>query len=388
MASDVSDGSGSSDDGSDDEMMQSLHSDASGTSGQDSTVDTQALIQQLQDRKHNNSEARENLLESYIKALRTRFSADASEWLNEAGTQLADIFLRDANRSPTARERLLSLKAYCLTVMCSEEVDIFDKGDGRLKQVLTDDDDEDCKEYAIYAIGLTTLYGGGDEDAALNTMEYLTEIVQSDGESAEAYDSPTVVAAAMRVWNWIAAHVDDYSALADTAMDSIVEQLDSADTQIQILAAESIALIFESSRNHESENGEPFQLPYDPKRLAGRIEQMLKQSSKSVSRHDRRNLRDAFRSVVTSLERGVGPNYSTAETADTKVEYGYRQTISSGGQHAVVRTWSLSIRYDMLKTIFKNGVSLHVTVNPVAKDCIDDAEMESSGKSGAPKRRA
>lgn len=384
--SDVSDGSGS--DGepdSDDDMLQSLHSDASGTSGHDgdrSSVDTQALIEQLKDRKHNNSDAREHLLENYIKALRTRFSNDALDWLSEAGAQLADIFLRDANRAPTARERLLSLKAYELTIMTAQDVDVFDAGQRRLKAILVDDDDEDCKEHALYALSLTALYAGGGEEAALDLMEYFIEIVQSDGETAEAYDSTAVVAAAMRAWTWLAAHVDDYSALADTAMDAIVDQLDSSVVEVQSLAGEAIALIFEASRAHESETGEPFQLPYDPRRLAGRVAQLVKQSggggsSRALARSDRRSLKETLRGVTTSLERGVGPGYSTAEDEEGRV-YGYRQYINLAGSTARIESWSLLVRWNMLKLVFKSGVVLHAQTNPTAMECIEDASFKAN----------
>lgn len=374
--SDVSDGSGSEGElDSDDDMLQSLHSDASGGhDGDKPAVDTEALIEQLKDRKHNNSDAREHLLEAYIKALRTRFAESYLEWLDAAGPQLADIFLRDANRAPTARERLLSLKAYELTAMTAQDLSVFDTAQRRLKQILLDDDDDDCKEHALYALALTALYAGGGEDSALDLMEYLTEIVQSDGDSAGAYDSSAVVVAAMRAWTWLAAHVEDYSALADTALDAIVEQLDASSVEIQALAGESIALIYEASRAHESETGQPFQLPYDPRRLAGRVDNIAKSSTRSVARSNRRSLRESLRSVVTSLERGVGPGYSEAHDQDGR-EYGYRQLINLGTASAPIKTWSLLVRYNMLKAVFKSGLGLHLSVNPTAVECVEDANF-------------
>lgn len=378
-ASDIDDGSGSEPDmDSDDDMLQSLHSDGSGNwDGQDGdkpAFDPQALIEQFTDRKHNNSEAREKDLEMYGKALRTRFSPEMLDWLSDAGAKLADIFLRDANRGSTARERLLDLKAYELTIMIAQDVDIFDSGQRRLKQILLDDDDDDCKEHALYALALTTLYGGGGEESALDLMEYLAEIVQSDGESVEAFDSTHVVLSAMRAWSWLAAHVDDYSALADTAMDAFVEQLDSASVDIQSMAGECIALIYEASRAYESEHGQPFQLPYDPRRLSGRVDQLAKQSTRSVARSNRRSLRETLRGVVTSLERGVGPGYSTAEDPDGKV-YGYRLLINLGNSTAPIETWSLLVRWNMLKAVFKSGVVLHAQTNPTAMECVEDANF-------------
>ncbi|KAG5982773.1 hypothetical protein E4U55_001379 [Claviceps digitariae] len=397
-----SDVSGESDDDNEfefDDMMSSVHSEASGAATPDEGAkefNTQALIDNLQDKKHNNSDVREQYLALYIRVLRTKYNAETHYWLDPAAAALAEMFLREADRGATARERLLSLQAYCLTIGTTEELETFESSEKALKQILVDDDDDECKVYAIYALCMTVLYAGGLEEAALEVMQYLVDIVQSDGESVDSHDNAPVVSAAIVGWSFIASHVDDFSDFADTAMDAFVDQLDSSDSEIQCNAGQAIALIFESSRNHEQETGEPFQLPYDPQRLIGRINELAKLSSKSVARKQRRDVRESLISVVTSLERGVGPYYSTARylpekdsyvppsqrTEDGQAEYGYRCRLRLGNHSSRIDTWSLFSRVNMMKMIFRGGLQHHIFVNPVVTECLEDAHWDDDQHAG------
>ncbi|RDA92551.1 hypothetical protein CP533_4154 [Ophiocordyceps camponoti-saundersi (nom. inval.)] len=383
-----------------DDMISSVHSGGSGPDvGDDAATsfDLQALIDGLSDRKRNNSNVREQYLSAYLRMLRNRYN----DWPNPVATTLTDIFLKDANRGVTPRERLLSLQAYTLTLAVVDDLDVYEAGSKLLKQILTDEDDQDCRVHSIYALCMTTMYGGGLEEAALELMQFFVDIVQSDGESIEAHDDAVVVSAAMRGWSFVASHVDDYADYADSAMDAFVDQLDSGDVEVQSLAGHCIALIYESSRNHETETGEPFQLPYDPQRLARRLGELVKLSAKSVSRKDRRDLRENLVSVVTSLERGVGPYYSTAlyipepdtfvppslRTDDGRAEYGCRCKLRLGSRTALIDTWSLYSRVEMMKLLFRGGLENHIFVNPVVMECLEDAEWDEALAVAEPERK-
>ena len=364
--------------------------------GEYAGVDSAALIEQLRDHKNNNTETRERHLEIYISYIKTKYSVETHEWLEDAAPALVEIFLHDANRGPTARERLLSLQAFCLTVSTAESLDLYSNTSKLLKSILLDDDDDDCRVYALYALCMVTLYAGGGEEEALDLMEYFVDIVTSDGDSINAYDNVVVVAAVLQSWAFVASHVEDYSDFAEMAMDAFVEQLESGDVDVRGNAASCIALIFESSRNHEDENGEPFQLPYDPARLSGRIGELAKVSAKSASRKERRGLRDALVSVVTSLERGVGPGFSTVlylpapeegknippwmRVPDGRAMEGYRLKLRLGSSVALIDTWSLLNRVNMMKTLFKSGLQRHVFDNPVVSSVLDDASFEQNAE--------
>lgn len=382
-----------------DEFLKNFQDHPNGSDGgEGSGVDSAALIEQLQDRKNNNGETRERHLEIYNSYLRTRYAPETHEWLEDAASTLAELFLKDSNRGPTARERLLSLQAYCLTISTAESVDIYATGSKTLKAILTDDDDDDCRVCAVNALCMTTLYGGGGEEEALDLMEYFIEIIQSDGETIGAYDNVVLVHAIIQGWAFVASHVDDFSDFAEVAMDSFVDQLESGDAEVQAASANCIALIFEASRNHEDENGEPFQLPYDPQRLVGRIGELAKVTARATSRKERRGLRESLVSVVTSLEQGVGPFFSTVlymplgddmknipkwmRVPDGRAMEGYRHKLRLGGSVAIVDTWSLYCRVNMMKTIFRGGLQRHAFDNPIVSSCLDDANWESNWDEG------
>lgn len=396
----------SADDDSDFEvdMMASVHSASSLGDADDEgtvTLDTNALLENIQDHKRNNNEVREEYLLAFIKVLRTKYSEDTHLWLDDAATELTDAFLRGANRAESPQERLLNLQSFCLTVGCVEDMEIFDGAQKALKQIILEDDDDDCRVWAMYSLSMAVLYAGGLEEAALEVMEYFIDIVQTDGDSIEAQDNAVLVAAALTSWGFVASHVEDYSDYAEAAMDAFVDQLDSTDTEIQSDASRCIALTFESSRSHEEDTGKPFQLPYDPQKLAGRLTELAKLSAKSISKKDRRELRESLLSVVTSLERGLGPFYSEARyvlepgqtapaeqmTADGDYEYGYRYKLRLGGRMAVVDSWSLYSRVLMMKTIFRSGLEKHVLVNPVVTECLDDADWAQNYAPAASEKR-
>ncbi|TQV92885.1 hypothetical protein V2A60_003810 [Cordyceps javanica] len=389
--------SDSDSDGSDfdlDDMMSSIHSaDSLETPGDDGAtgpaLDTDALLQAIQDRKHNNTELREQYLDAFVRFMRTRYSEDTHLWLDGAAASLTDAFLKGANRGDSPRERLLSLQSYCITLGTVEDMEVYEGAARALRQILLDEDDDACRVWALHALAMSVLYGGGAEDAALETMEYLVDIVQTDGESVEAHDNAAVVAAALLAWGFVAAHVDDYSDYADAAIDALTDQLDSSDVEVQSNAAMCVALVYESSKAHEAETGKPFQLQYDPQRLVGRIAELARLSAKSTSRRSRRELREALTSVVTSLERGVGPYYSTAlympekdervppaqRTDDGRAEYGYRYKLRLQNRAARVDTWSLYFRVTLMKLLFRGGLDKHMFVNPVVSECLEDANF-------------
>ena len=362
-----------------------------------STFDVKKFLDEIQDRKHNNNETREQLLEVYIKTLRNHYNPHTHEWLDESAQALAEHFLRTANRGLTARERLLSLYALNITLGTTEEVDIYEDYHQAIRQIIIDDDDEDCEIFAIYALCFAVLYGGGDEEIAQELLDYLSQIVQTDGESIEAHGSGPVVSAALQAWSFVASHVEDISDAAWVAMDAFVDQLDSTDMEVQAHAASCIAFIYEGSRNHEEETDEPFNLPYDPHLLAKRMAEITKQTFKGVAKKDRKALRDGLNSAITSLERGVGPGYSTAgftpdhrgekpagkPNEDGVVEFGYRQKLRLGNYVAPIESWGLLARVDMMKLFFGGHLLRHIFDNPVVAECLSDVEFNQNG---APKK--
>ncbi|CAH0004915.1 unnamed protein product [Clonostachys byssicola] len=346
--------------------------------------DPKKLVSELQDRKNNQTDTRELLLHHYVKTLRNQYSAEFDNFDGQVD-ELFGVFLRGANRGATPKERSLSLQSYFLTATIAD-VDRVDSTRNILKQILSDDDDEECQIHALYALCLTVVFYAASKDEVFDFLDFLVEIVQSNGDSINALDKDGVMVATFECWAFAATHVDIWQH-ADYAMDTFVEKLDSTDVETQTIASECIAFIFEASRAHEQEEGEPFQLPYDPQRIAGRINGLTKVSVKSRSRKDRRDLRESLRSVGTSLDRGVGPYYSTATNAEDGKELGYRFKLRKrdaiGHQyHAPVESWHFYHRIHFLRNVFKGGLERHMeNDNPIVIDCLDGLDWSAVPRS-------
>ncbi|KAG9252045.1 IFRD domain-containing protein [Emericellopsis atlantica] len=336
--------------------------------------DPKKLVHELQDKKTNRSETREMLLEHYNKTMRSSYNEDM-ETLNTS--ELIDAFIRGANSSTNANERSLNLQAYSLTI-CTANLSQSDMASRQtLKQILTDDSNEECKVQALYALTCTIVYYGAGEDDIVEWLDFIVETIQSNGESIGVTGKDGVITALFECWGFAATFANIWYH-ADSAMDAFVEKLDSPDVDTQTSAAECIAYIFEASREHEQEDGEPFELPYDPIRVASRITDLSKGSSKSKSKQGRKDLRGGLRSVITSLEKGVGPYYSTARSLSTNKEQGYRYKLrkrhpaSSMGYVALVESWDTYLRIAMLKKIFGGGMEKQLEQeNPMVKECLE-----------------
>jgi len=312
------------------------------------------LIAELQDRKANRTEMRELLLEHYIKLLRVRYNDELEDVPTGA---LVNAFLRGAQRASTSKERILSLKAYCLTAYL-DNLSNINAIRVTLKQILTDSRDEDVQVWALRALTVTVVhYGGGGEDL-FDYLDVLVEAIQSNGENVGAIGKDCVMVALFACWAYAATFAKSLWHHADYAMDAFVEKLDSVDPDTQTVAGECIAYIFECSRAHEEEEGEPFEMPYDPARVASRLVELRKESN-TKPRSNKQN--QALRSVEVSLELGVGPYYTDSKSLNP---YGFRlrkrNPNHSLGQCTYIETWRLYHRITLLRAVFESGLERHI----------------------------
>ncbi|ROT35514.1 hypothetical protein SODALDRAFT_363351 [Sodiomyces alkalinus F11] len=349
----------------------------------------QDRIAELQDRKRSNVKGRETTIASYLNLIKQHYAG------REIGSSAADILsalMRSVRSGGSSAEKLLALKAVQATLLTCPSEALFEDLYTPLQTACEDEEDSDVKAAAVLAMAMAALFAGGSEAAAEEFLDFLISIVDSDGEAVSAVDSGPVVTAALQSWAFVASQMDDIAAQVYDAMEAFVEQLDSTDVEVQTSAGFNIAFIFEAARDEEEETGEPLRLQYDPKRLVSRMAQISKPAVRQMSRKDRRHLRKHFASIVTSLEHGKGPGYSTSgrpasnpHTGGTKVEhdqemseFGYREKLRIGDTVVVVDSWSLLARIETVRNVLGGGFSVHFTDNPTVADLLGSPEMEQS----------
>lgn len=380
-----------SDDEFDDSMTTSTMSNGSEVPEEAQGVTWQSLLQdriaELQDRKRSSVKGRETTISSYLNIIKHHY---AGRQIGSSAAEIISSLLRSVRTGGSATEKALALQAIQATLLTSPSEALFDDLDHPLHTACEDEEDSEVKASAVQAMAVATLFAGGSETAAEQFLDFLISIIESDGEAVGAVDSGHVVTAALQAWSFVASQIDDISPQAFEAMEAFVEQLDSTDVEVQTSAGANIALIFEAARDEEEETGETFNLQYDPKRLISRMAEASKPAAKQTSRKDRRHLRKHFASIVTSLEHGKGPGYSTSgrpasnpHTGGSKVEhdrevneFGYREKLRVGDTVVVVDSWSLLARIETVRNVLGGGFPTHFNDNPTVADLLGNPEME------------
>lgn len=340
----------------------------------------QSRVGELQDRKRN-AEQREATLAAYLHLTRHHFSE------NQIGRFSSDIIpalLRSVREGASLHERVLALKALMVTLLTTPSENFSGALLSALKSLCQDAEEEKVKAQAIYALMIAVTYGGGGDAAGEELLEFLLEIIESDGESVEASDSGAVVTAALRAWGFVASFLDDMEERGEQVMDALIEQLDSTDPEVQSSAGTNIAFLFEAARDNDDSS----KMQHHTYRVMTRMAEIAKDSSKSISKKGRKQLRFNFASILTSLERGVGPGYSTAgrgynphvggaklRLQDNFEEFGYQENLRVHNVVVLIDTWLLHVRVEALKMILGGGLPTHYQENPVVRDMLESAEV-------------
>lgn len=348
-------------------------------------------IVDLLDQKRDSGQDREKKLTAYTELIRHHPSAEEVE--SQMG-EIIPMLIKGVRGRRTSQGVLQSLKALMTTILSTGaeniHADVYQPLKALIQDSDNDDDDEAIKVAAIQAMGISVMCGGGSFTAAEEFLEFLLDIIESDGHVIGAGDNGPVVATALTVWGFVASGLDDLEEQSSRALEAFTEQLDSSDVHVQIAAGSNIALLFETAGEYEVETGQPWNMRVDQDRLLRRLNALTRESSKSISKKDRRQLHSSFNSVVTSLTLGKGPGYSTARrsqsnphTGGNRVdfkgdyqEYGYRQKLRINNISIVIDTWSLSARLGMLKSILGGGLASHYLNNSVVKDLLSGAKTE------------
>jgi len=341
-------------------------------------------VGELQDRKRN-EQGREATLAAYLHLVRHHFSENQ---IGRFSSEIIPALLRSVREGAGEEERLLALKALMVTLITSPSENFSGVLLSTLKSLCQDAEEGSVKAHAIYALMIAVTYGGGGDSAGEELLDFILEIVESDGESVDAADSGVVVTAALRAWGFVASFLDDMAERGEQVMDAFIEQLDSTDPEVQSSAGINIAFLFEAARDHEEETGESSKMQHNMYRIMTRMGEIVKDSSKTISKKGRKQLRFNFTSIVTSLERGVGPGYSTAgrgynphvggaklRMQDNFEEFGYQETLRVHNEVVLIDSWLLHVRVEVLKMLLGGGLAAHYIENPVVRDMLETAEV-------------
>ena len=334
--------------------------------------------------------------------------------------ELVAAFLRSIKEERSEKEAVLAAKgimgpaccfetlltfcpAIALTIVTSPSDVIYDAAAEPLQRGIIHSKSTLTKAAAIRALSICAFYGGASEDDILKTMEFLMEIVTSDGHNISAPDEPEPVVAALEEWGSLCTMMDDMSAYSEDAVEAFVEQLSSSYAAVQIAAGENIALLYEKSFRASTSPGEesPGEFaesdiitdpdeednPSAPKMLRlypayRRTDQLLHTlnslsrnnmlSVHQISKEDRKAVKTNFTDIANSIEYPHrGPKYSNAINEENGSRYGSRMTvkINKEGTMRIDRWWKLH-RLKGLRRVLQSGFVEHYEKNEVVFDTL------------------
>lgn len=284
-----------------------------------------------------------------------------------------------------------------MTLITSPFDQIYEVAERPLKQTITDSESISSKTAAIHALGACTFYGGASTDEILANMNYLLDIISSDGDNISAVDEPDPVAAALEEWGFLSTLIDDLSLESEEAIEVFVDQLPSSEASVQIAAGENIALLYEKSYktrgssddDHAGDSeaeiiSDPDEVPGRPKlvqayapyhnsnQLAHTLSQLASLNTRRISRKEQKEVRTHFADILNSIEHPArGPQYQNAVSNETGKRYGSRKVvrIHQDGVMRIDKWWKLH-RLQGLRRLLQGGFVTHYEKNEVVFDSL------------------
>lgn len=340
----------------------------------------------LTDKKHNSVERRERTFIKYIAYLTSHYVED------EVKTSEVLPILAKSVKADSDNEAKLALKALAMTSITTQASEIYSGMRSSLEATIKHASTPSVKVAAIHCLGAVTFWSGG-VDEILTEMEFLMEIITTDGDSADAFDDADVVTAALQEWGFLATEIDDMEEYSEDAVDAFADQLESSAASVQIAAGENIALLYEKSYNQHEEGDdqgeisdfrklrilEPEEVPgaqrYDAYHNKGRITQLVEGisnvSGRGIKKSNKRSLHSNFASILTTVENPTcGPMYNQTLDPMTNQPRASYKSVKLDNEWAVrMDRWWKWLRLSGYRRLLGGGFVSHFTDgNPAVVD--------------------
>ncbi|EQL29601.1 hypothetical protein, variant [Blastomyces dermatitidis ATCC 26199] len=358
--------------------------------------DLEEVIKDYNDRKRSSNLSREDALTAYVRILTSHYVDESLPEFNE----LLSSFAKSIKSESSEKETVLALKAVSLTALTFLDGTIYDQFSSLLRRTITDSTNMPIKAAAIHCLGACTFFGDAGEDEILDQMNFLLEIVSSDGHYVNAPDDASVVTAALEEWGFLATEVEDLEHESEDAIEAFAEQLESTEAAVQIAAGENIALLYEKSYTpleegesmpdveDEGENessadedgssflsddedgpagdhGPPlikrYNAYHNTPRILHQVDALANVSGRHINKKSKRSLHANFSSIHTTIANPRrGPQYSKAIDSETSRQYGTRKTVKIH-QDAFMKLdrWWKWLRLAALRRLLRWGFVTH-----------------------------
>ncbi|BFZ65323.1 hypothetical protein YB2330_006489 [Saitoella coloradoensis] len=334
------------------------------------------FVDGLVERKGSSVQGREELLSKIHKVMCLR---NARSVLVGREADLLNAVAKSLKGGRTERESLLAARLLSVFVLtCPDYDQTYDATRQILKQQIQSSSFTGVKSASISALS-TVIFTHGSSHETVAVLDFLQEIVESDGITVEAADDEGVVTAAIEAFGFLLTGLEEEGEEADQVVREglpvMVEQLDSAEVNVRVAAGEVIALMYEmwahADTREEPEEGQELEKPYDDiGHLTNLLSNLSTASSKRIAKSSRRTLHSTFRDVLDTVNN---PKYSAPSVT---LKFGRAATL-------YVDSWLKLTRLRQLRRVLSHGMHSHFLHNQVIRDMLEyTGPISSSGGGG------
>ncbi|KAI2185368.1 hypothetical protein LOZ21_003928 [Ophidiomyces ophidiicola] len=355
----------------------------------------------------------ENLL-AYSRILAHHYAA---EELEDHVDDLLIVFMQSIQQESSEKETVLALRSASLTAVTSLDGAIYSRVSSLVKQKITGVSSLPVKVAALRCLGACTYFGGAGEEEIIDELEFLIEIVTSNGHFADAPDDPEIVATALQEWGLLATRAESLEELSEDAVEAFADQLENSDTDVQVAAGQNIALLYErsfstlrendelnerdlqislddiSKADYKDDNGTLLVQHYKPYHDTPKIEQKVRHlsnvSGQRASKKSKRSLHMHFDAILTTIENPChGPRYGKLMENEKSESYGERTQVKFRRFAPLnVNRWWKWMRLVALQRLLEGGVIEHLQAgSPAITNNLPGLSMEAPPPVKRPKQ--
>ncbi|KAK9469077.1 interferon-related developmental regulator-domain-containing protein [Lipomyces arxii] len=196
------------------------------------------------ERKNTSYSSREDALSRISKIVSIKY---AWRIIEERHKDLEDGIIRSLKNAKSDKEIILACRVLSLLVITDPENETWYTGTVSLLQnLIFGAESSMVKVSCLYALGSVLFFSAvaGDHERR-GVLEFLMDIVTTDGSSIQAADDEPVVTATIQVFGLLASTLDDALELSQDAVPALVDQLESSKVSVRVASGQVIALLYE-----------------------------------------------------------------------------------------------------------------------------------------------
>ncbi|KAJ8101902.1 interferon-related developmental regulator-domain-containing protein [Lipomyces tetrasporus] len=196
------------------------------------------------ERKNTSFSSREDALSRISKILSMKY---AWRIVEDRHKDFEDGIIRSLKNGKSGIETILACRVLSLLVVTDPENEVWFTGViSILKNLIFSSDEAATKVACLYALGSVVFFStvAGEEEAT-EILDFLLDIIVSDGSSIQAADDEKAVTATIQVFGFIASTLDDALEISQSAVPALVDQLESSQVSVRMASGQVIALLYE-----------------------------------------------------------------------------------------------------------------------------------------------